>query len=114
MAQNVRHRSSQKLKATLEGATSRPEEVDEEGEDFEDDGSEMLKWGHILLVGSTLSFAIGIWSILIGPYVEPIGLSVLDALAEDSYYKYLVILLIPVTTCSVIVNWWGLKIFRHA
>lgn len=44
----------------------------------------------------------------------------LDALAQDTHYKYLVILLIPVTTCCVIVNWWGLKVsdamsgLRHA
>ena len=28
------------------------------------------------------------------------------------YYKYLVILLVPVTTYAVILNWWGLKIVR--
>lgn len=31
-------------------------------------------------------------------------------LVEDVYYKYLVVLLVPVTVCFVIINWWGLKV----
>lgn len=31
-------------------------------------------------------------------------------LVEDVYYKYLVVLLVPVTVCLVIINWWGLKV----
>lgn len=34
----------------------------------------------------------------------------LDVLVQDDYYKYLVILLVPVTVCFVIINWWGLKV----
>jgi len=31
---------------------------------------------------------------------------------QDTHYKYLVVLLVPVTVCFVIVNWWGLKVRR--
>lgn len=31
-------------------------------------------------------------------------------MAQDTHYKYLVVLLVPVTVCFVIVNWWGLKV----
>jgi len=50
----------------------------EEGEEVqdEDDGTEMIKWGYILLIGSSLSFLLGIWSIAIGPFVETDGLGV--------------------------------------
>lgn len=85
----------------------------EECED-QDDGQDMLKWGWTLLIGSCLTLALGTWSIAIGPHVERSGLTCIDLLVEDTYYKYLLVLLIPVTSCYVIVNWWGLKIFRHA
>jgi hypothetical protein len=90
----------------------------------------MLRWGYTLVVGSAVIFFLGVWSILIGPYTEPIGIKVrfspfssflplfltfphskvIDALAQDTYYKYLAVLLVPVTVCFVIVNWWGLKV----
>ncbi|BGO98460.1 hypothetical protein RTBOTA2_002989 [Rhodotorula toruloides] len=88
---------------------------DLEDEDADEDGSsEMLRWGWTLVVGSSLAFFLGFWSIVVGPFCAPTGIRILDALAKDTYYKYLVILLVPVTVCYVIVNWWGLKIFRHA
>ncbi|GAA5861178.1 hypothetical protein JCM3774_002218 [Rhodotorula dairenensis] len=73
-----------------------------------------LRWGYALVVGSATALVVGLWSILIGPLCEPTGVQLLDALVQDEYYKYLVILLVPVTVCFVIINWWGLKIFRHA
>ncbi|BGP31113.1 hypothetical protein JCM10296v2_002877 [Rhodotorula toruloides] len=88
---------------------------DPEDEDGEEDGnSEMLRWGWTLVVGSSLAFFLGFWSIVVGPFCAPTGIRILDALARDTYYEYLVILLVPMTVCYVIVNWWGLKIFRHA
>ncbi|GAA6029702.1 hypothetical protein JCM8097_001009 [Rhodosporidiobolus ruineniae] len=86
----------------------------EADEDDEEVDQSMLRWGYCLVFGSTLSFFLGLWSILIGPYTQPSGVWILDALAKDTYYKYLVVLLVPVTVCFVIVNWWGLKIFRHS
>ncbi|GAA6009082.1 phospholipase D regulator [Rhodotorula paludigena] len=88
--------------------------VDPDFEDDEDDGTSMLRLGYALVAGSTLSLFVGLWSMLIGPLCAPTGVTVLDALVRDTYYKYLVVLLVPVTTCYVIINWWGLKIFRHA
>ncbi|KAG0656773.1 hypothetical protein C6P46_006979 [Rhodotorula mucilaginosa] len=73
-----------------------------------------LRWGYALVFGSASVLAVGLWSILIGPLCEPTGIKLLDVLVQDDYYKYLVILLVPVTVCFVIINWWGLKIFRHA
>ncbi|GAA5882137.1 hypothetical protein JCM16303_005621 [Sporobolomyces ruberrimus] len=107
-------RSTEGSSPRTEGQPTISEGPEEESEDFLDDGKEMLKWGYILLVGSTTCFAVGIWSIAIGPYVDASGLDIFEMLARDTYYKYLVFLLIPVTTCCVIINWWGLKIFRHA
>ncbi|GAA6004739.1 hypothetical protein JCM11491_002212 [Sporobolomyces phaffii] len=105
------------MSSALERARTRTGRRQEDGNDFEDDGDDddsMLYWGYTLVVGSTAALLWGTWSIVIGPHVEPTGWQILDALAQDTYYKYLVVLLVPVTTCCVIVNWWGLKIFRHA
>ncbi|KPV77380.1 uncharacterized protein RHOBADRAFT_64476 [Rhodotorula graminis WP1] len=74
----------------------------------------MLRCGVALVVASASCFALGLWSMLVGPLCGPTGITVLDALVHDTHYKYLVVLLVPVTVCFVIVNWWGLKIFRHA
>ncbi|GAA5821897.1 hypothetical protein JCM11251_004768 [Rhodosporidiobolus azoricus] len=74
----------------------------------------MLRWGYALVAGSTVCLFLGLWSILIGPLTDTSGLGILDILAKDTHYKYLTVLLCPVTVCFVIVNWWGLKIFRHS
>jgi len=39
---------------------------------------------------------------------------VLDAIVDDSHYKYLVLLLIPTTSYFVIANWVGWQYFRNA
>ncbi|GAA5909737.1 hypothetical protein JCM5296_005776 [Sporobolomyces johnsonii] len=87
---------------------------DDEEEQGDDDGGDMLWWGYALVAGSTACFALGTWSIAIGPFTDSEGLGILHLMANDTYYKYLIVLLVPVTVCAVIVNWWGLKIFRHA
>ncbi|BGP39005.1 hypothetical protein JCM10449v2_002943 [Rhodotorula kratochvilovae] len=83
-------------------------------EDDDDDGAAMLRWGIALVACSAVALFLGLWSMLLRPLCAPSGIWVLDALVQDTHYKYLVVLLVPVTTCFVIVNWWGLKIFRHA
>ena len=50
--------------------------VQEEEDESQDEGEEMLKWGYILLVGSPLTPPLGIWTIAIGPYVDTTGLGV--------------------------------------
>ncbi|GAA5927490.1 PIG-Y family protein [Sporobolomyces koalae] len=89
-------------------------ETDEAVDQDNDDGREMIRCGYILLIGSCTSLFFGLWSIMIGPSVQTEGFGLLHTMAQDTYYKYLAVLSIPVTTCFVIVNWWGLKIFRHA
>lgn len=69
-------RSTEGSSPRTEGQPTISEGTEEESEDFLDDGKEMLKWGYILLVGSTTCFAVGIWSIAIGPYVDASGLDV--------------------------------------
>lgn len=86
---------------------------DREQED-EDDDTMMLRWGWGMLIGSSAAFILGIWSIAIGPFIDTSGIPVLNAMANDKHYKYILVFLVPVTLYAVIINWWGLKIFRHA
>ena len=37
-------------------------------------------------------------------------MQVLDTMSDGTYYKYLLVSLIPVTLYAVIINWWGLKV----
>ncbi|GAA6005136.1 hypothetical protein JCM10207_008518 [Rhodosporidiobolus poonsookiae] len=111
-----RPKSAAAIGTEAAGSTRRGAEAghgpDEEGEGEVD--LYMLRWGYALVGGSAACLLIGVWSILIGPYTATTGFRILDGLASDTYYKYLTVLLVPVTVCFVIVNWWGLKIFRHA
>ncbi|KAM0745767.1 hypothetical protein T439DRAFT_329742 [Meredithblackwellia eburnea MCA 4105] len=88
-----------------------------EGDELGEEGqlNEGMLWsGWAMILGSTSAFVLGIWSICVGPFIDTDGVWFLDMLAKDSHYKYLLVFLIPVTLYAVIVNWWGLKIFRHA
>eukprot|EP00475_Leptophrys_vorax_P040226 TRINITY_DN7428_c0_g1_i1.p1 TRINITY_DN7428_c0_g1~~TRINITY_DN7428_c0_g1_i1.p1 ORF type:complete len:172 (+),score=22.64 TRINITY_DN7428_c0_g1_i1:60-518(+) len=44
----------------------------------------------------------------------PTGHPVLDFIADDEYYSFLVPLTIPVALVVVYLNWFGLKLFRHS
>jgi hypothetical protein len=51
-------------------------DADEEDDDEGEVNLSMLRWGYTLIVGSTVTFFLGLWSILIGPYSEPSGIKV--------------------------------------
>ena len=42
------------------------------------------------------------------------SLQALDVLAEDTHYKYFIILLIPTTSYFVIANWVGWQYYRNS
>ncbi|KAM0788717.1 hypothetical protein ACM66B_002810 [Microbotryomycetes sp. NB124-2] len=95
---------------SLDDAASRQEDVKQSHVVNE----EMYHWGVALVTASALCFVLGFWSMAVGPFVKPQGVWLLDVTSRDTHYKYLFILLVPVTLYAVIINWWGLKIFRHA
>ena len=43
-----------------------------------------------------------------------LALQVLDALALDTHYKYLAVLLIPTSTYFVIANWVGWQYYQNS
>ena len=42
------------------------------------------------------------------------GAQLLDALARDTHYKYVAVLLVPTTTYFVIANWVGWQYYRNS
>ncbi|SCZ97924.1 BZ3500_MvSof-1268-A1-R1_Chr7-3g09640 [Microbotryum saponariae] len=73
---------------------------------------EMMYWGYGFVITCTTCFILGTWSMFIAPFVGPYNNKILDAMANDTHYKYLFVLLVPVTLYTVIINWWGLKVSR--
>jgi len=76
---------------------------------------EMYRWGLALILGSCFAFVFGIWAMIISPFTtEDTGNPILDSIKYDSHYKYLILMLIPMGLYTIIINWMGFKIFRHA
>ncbi|KAH8928639.1 hypothetical protein BT69DRAFT_1212474 [Atractiella rhizophila] len=80
----------------------------------DDMDNDMILYGVFLIFISCTFFILGVWSMAIAPFVPESGFPVLDWLRNDTHYKYLVPLLIPIGLYTVIVNWMGFKMFRHA
>ncbi|KAJ6596837.1 hypothetical protein DFH09DRAFT_102585 [Mycena vulgaris] len=70
--------------------------------------------GHFLLLLVALFFCVGSYAILLSPFLPLSGIWILDALANDTHYKYFFILLIPTTAYFVIANWVGWQYYRNS
>ncbi|KAJ7632567.1 hypothetical protein FB45DRAFT_1026721 [Roridomyces roridus] len=70
--------------------------------------------GYCILLLSVLFFTIATYAILLSPFVPLTGIRFLDALANDSHYKYFAIFLIPTTSYFVIANWVGWQYYRNS
>lgn len=66
----LRQRSTHRSRDLRRDLTKEPNASGSEDGDLQDDGAEMMRWGCILVVGSTVSFAVGLWSIAIGPFTD--------------------------------------------
>lgn len=60
------------------------------------------------------AFVMGVWGMLLGPLMGETGNTILDMIRADTHSKYLVVFLVPVGLYTLIVNWMGFKVFRHA
>ncbi|OBZ75243.1 hypothetical protein A0H81_04428 [Grifola frondosa] len=90
-----------------------------------------LRTGYLVLAASLAFFAFGSYAVLFSAFTPLTGLGrvarslfcilgltgcvqVLDVLARDTHYKYLVIMLIPAGTAFVISNWVGWQYYRNS
>jgi len=69
--------------------------------------------GYAILIVSALLVGIAFYAIVVSKIMPRTGESVLDTIAEDTYYCMLVPLTIPVTVIAVYWNWVSMKFFRH-
>ncbi|KAL1743935.1 hypothetical protein HDZ31DRAFT_39752 [Schizophyllum fasciatum] len=70
--------------------------------------------GLAILAASIAFFVLGSYSIFFSAFLPLTGVPVLDALALDTHYKYLAVLLIPTTTYFVIANWVGWQYYQNS
>ncbi|KAF4579069.1 Phosphatidylinositol N-acetylglucosaminyltransferase subunit Y [Pleurotus pulmonarius] len=74
----------------------------------------MLNLGHAIIGLTVLFFLVASYAILLSAWLPLSGNSILDTLAQDKHYKYLVLLMIPTTSYFVIANWVGWQYYRNS
>ncbi|KAJ7273659.1 hypothetical protein B0H12DRAFT_1007753 [Mycena haematopus] len=70
--------------------------------------------GYLLLLLYVLFFGVASYTIIFSAFLPLTGIFILDALAQDTHYKYFGILLIPTTAYFVIANWVGWQYYRNS
>ncbi|KAJ3186107.1 hypothetical protein HK101_009743 [Irineochytrium annulatum] len=78
-----------------------------------DPSSAMAWWGAQLLALIAFYFSASMYAILISKVMPDTGNAVLDFIKYDHHYCYLLPLLPPVVLFFSLLNWLGLKLFRH-
>jgi hypothetical protein len=92
-------------------------------------GMPYIDSGHIIIASSAFFFFIASYAILFSAFLPRSGIFVrqpvshpksilsfqlLDALANDTHYKYLVMFIIPVGSYFIIANWVGWQYYRNS
>ncbi|PIL23891.1 hypothetical protein GSI_13642 [Ganoderma sinense ZZ0214-1] len=70
--------------------------------------------GYALVAASILFLLVGSYAVFFSAFVPLTGVWFLDALARDTHYKYLVVMLIAAGTGFVIANWVGWQYYRNS
>ncbi|RPD66024.1 hypothetical protein L226DRAFT_186787 [Lentinus tigrinus ALCF2SS1-7] len=70
--------------------------------------------GYALIAGSILFLILGSYAVFFSAFLPLTGIWVLDVLAKDTHYKYLMIMLISSGTGFVIANWVGWQYYRNS
>lgn len=69
--------------------------------------------GFFLIGLSALLFVLVLYALIFSPLVGSTEHVLLDFIREDTYYCFLIPLLIPTTVIILYVNWVSVKFFRH-
>ena len=70
-------------------------------------------WGWGLLIATAMTFVFGTYAMIVSKWMSDTGSRFFDAIKYDAYYCYAASSLLPVFVYFVIINWLGLKYFRH-
>lgn len=74
----------------------------------------MLNVGHAVVALSVSFFAVAGYAVLFSALLPSSGVSTLNALENDTHYKYFAILLIPTSAYFVIANWVGWQYYQNS
>lgn len=70
-------------------------------------------YGYLLLFATYVVFVCGMYATVVSKWMPITGNKYLDWIREDRYYSFLVPIMLPVTVFFVVINWFGMKFFRH-
>ncbi|KIM87007.1 hypothetical protein PILCRDRAFT_294821 [Piloderma croceum F 1598] len=73
-----------------------------------------INTGHVIIALSAVYFVFASYAILFSAFLPLTGVYVLDVLAQDTHYKYFVMLIIPMSIYFVIANWVGWQYYRNS
>lgn len=74
----------------------------------------MWNVGHALTVCSLLFFLFAAYAVLASALLPSTRVPLLDALAQDTHYKYFVLFSIPLTAYFAIANWIGWQYYTNS
>ncbi|KIJ92187.1 hypothetical protein K443DRAFT_113949, partial [Laccaria amethystina LaAM-08-1] len=67
-----------------------------------------------LIFTSIVFLLLGSYAVLFSAFLLLSGIRVLDALAQDTHYKYFFLLLMPTGSYFVIANWVGWQYYQNS
>ncbi|KAI0691424.1 hypothetical protein BC835DRAFT_1279182 [Cytidiella melzeri] len=70
--------------------------------------------GYFVLCVSVVFLLVGGWATLFSAFLPRTNCWVIDIIAEDTHYKYLILLLVPTTAYFVIGNWVGWQFYSNS
>ncbi|OCH95504.1 hypothetical protein OBBRIDRAFT_788057 [Obba rivulosa] len=70
--------------------------------------------GMLLLAFSIVFLVAGTYATFLSAFFPRTGMPLLDIVAQDTHYKYFLILLVPTTSYFVIANWVGWQYYRNS
>ncbi|KAF8844505.1 hypothetical protein BDN67DRAFT_987752 [Paxillus ammoniavirescens] len=73
-----------------------------------------LNAGHSIIALAVLFFLLASYAVLFSAFLPLSGISLLDVLAQDTHYKYFVLLIIPTSSYFVIANWVGWQYYQNS
>ncbi|KAF9246282.1 hypothetical protein BU15DRAFT_85062 [Melanogaster broomeanus] len=73
-----------------------------------------LNAGHLIIALTALFFLLQSYAVLFSAFLPLSGFRLLDVLAQDTHYKYFVLLIIPTSSYFVIANWVGWQYYQNS
>ncbi|KAH7914921.1 hypothetical protein BJ138DRAFT_1133030 [Hygrophoropsis aurantiaca] len=70
--------------------------------------------GHLIILATAFFFAIASYAVLLSAFLPLTNIYPLDALAQDTHYKYFALLLVPTGAYFVIANWVGWQYYQNS